>query len=95
MHFLLTTLKVVYVLTTPYPVEQKDEIMEQTRTRTKWKNNNYICQGHILNALSDSLFDVYQHLETAKQLWDILQSKYLTEDAIVRNFLLVIVYILL
>ncbi|KAF5956145.1 hypothetical protein HYC85_009001 [Camellia sinensis] len=57
MHFLLTTLKVVYVLTNPYPVEQEDETMEQTRTRTKWKNDDYICQGHILNTLSDSLFD--------------------------------------
>ncbi|GMP88613.1 hypothetical protein CsSME_00040534 [Camellia sinensis var. sinensis] len=68
MHFLLTTLKVVYVLTTPYSMEQEDETMEQTRTRTKWENNDYICRGRILNALSDSLFDVYQHLETERQL---------------------------
>ena len=36
MHFLLTTLKVVYMLTSLDPVEQEDEIMEQTCTRTKW-----------------------------------------------------------
>ncbi|KAJ8623544.1 hypothetical protein MRB53_032073 [Persea americana] len=81
MHFLLTTLKVVYVLTTPYPEEQEDETLEQIRTRTKWENGDYICRGHILNALSGSLFDVYQNMDTAKQLWDILQTKYLTEDA--------------
>ena len=68
MHFLLITLKVVYVLITPCPVEQEDETIEQTRTRTKWENDDYICRGHILNALSDSLFDVYQHLEVTKQL---------------------------
>lgn len=87
MHFLLTTLKVVYVLTTPYPEEQEDETVEQIRTRTKWENDDYICRGHILNALSDSLFDVYQNMDTAKQLWDILQTKYLTEDATSKKFL--------
>ncbi|GMP64195.1 hypothetical protein CsSME_00025581 [Camellia sinensis var. sinensis] len=87
MHFLLTTLKVVYMPTIPYLVEQEDKTMEKTRTRTKWENGDYICRGHILNALSDSLFDVYQHLETTKQLWDILQSKYLTENATSKKFL--------
>ncbi|GMP69599.1 hypothetical protein CsSME_00028798 [Camellia sinensis var. sinensis] len=87
MHFLLTTLKVVYVPTTTHPTKQEDETMKQTRARTKWENDDYICREHILNALSDSLFDVYQHLETAKQLWDLLQSKYLTEDATSKKFL--------
>ncbi|GMQ09660.1 hypothetical protein CsSME_00052946 [Camellia sinensis var. sinensis] len=72
MHFLLTTLKVVYVLITPYPVEQKGKMVEQTCTKTKWENDDYICRGHILNVLSDYLFNVYQYLETAKQLWDTL-----------------------
>ena len=44
MHFLLTTLKVVYVLTTPSPEEQDDETLEQTRDRIKWKNGDYICR---------------------------------------------------
>nr|GEX39804.1 zinc finger, CCHC-type [Tanacetum cinerariifolium] len=35
MHFLLTTLKVVYVLSTPMPDFVKDEMMEQTRKRCK------------------------------------------------------------
>ncbi|GMP81438.1 hypothetical protein CsSME_00036150 [Camellia sinensis var. sinensis] len=87
MHFLLTALKVVYILTTPYLTEQKDETMEQTRAKTKWENDNYIYRGHILNTLSDSLFNVHQHLEIAKQLWDLLQSKYLTEDAAIKKFL--------
>ena len=29
MHFLLTTLKVVYVLNTPYPVETENETLDQ------------------------------------------------------------------
>ena len=87
LHFLLTTLKVVYVLTTPSPEEQDDETLEQTRDRIKWENDDYICRGHILNALSDALFDVYQNSETAKELWDALHAKYLTDDATSKKFL--------
>ncbi|KAL0456167.1 UNVERIFIED_CONTAM: hypothetical protein Slati_0955900 [Sesamum latifolium] len=49
MHFLLTTLKVVYVLSTPFPDYMVDETVEQTRRRSKWENDDYICRGHILN----------------------------------------------
>ena len=87
MHFLLTTLNVAYVLKTPYPEEQENETLAQTRERTKWENDDYICKGHILNALADSLFEIYQLVETAKELWDTLEAKYLTEDATSKKFL--------
>ncbi|GKB11018.1 hypothetical protein Tco_0844941 [Tanacetum coccineum] len=57
MHFLLTTLKVVYMLSTPMP------------------------------DLSDALFDVYQNVGSAKELWDQLESKYMAEDAFSKKFL--------
>ncbi|GKB49931.1 zinc finger, CCHC-type containing protein [Tanacetum coccineum] len=44
-------------------------------------------QGNILNGMSDSLFDVYQNVESAKELWDSLESKYLAEDALSKKFL--------
>lgn len=92
MHFLLTTLKVVYVLSTPRPAEPSayaadDEPLEQTRRRNKWDNDDYICRGHILNGMSDSLFDIYQNTESAKQLWNDLESKYIAEDASSKKFL--------
>nr|GEW50801.1 zinc finger, CCHC-type [Tanacetum cinerariifolium] len=31
--------------------------------------------------MSDSLFNVYQNVESAKELWDSLESKYMAEDA--------------
>ncbi|GKE63248.1 hypothetical protein Tco_1513615 [Tanacetum coccineum] len=68
MHFLLTTLKVVYVLSTPSPVWSENETLEMTRKRMKWENDDYICCGHILNGMSDSLFDIYQNAESAKTL---------------------------
>nr|GEV08527.1 hypothetical protein [Tanacetum cinerariifolium] len=81
MHFLLTTLKVVYVLTTPMPELLKDATVEAIRIRAKWENDDYICRGHILNGMSDSLFDVYMNVESAKELWDSLESKYMAEDS--------------
>nr|GEV38135.1 zinc finger, CCHC-type [Tanacetum cinerariifolium] len=67
MHFLLTTLKVVYVLTTPMPKLLEDATVEAIRIRKKWKNDDYICRGHILNVMPDSLFDVYTNVESAKE----------------------------
>nr|KAJ0209753.1 hypothetical protein LSAT_V11C400185330 [Lactuca sativa] len=90
MKFLLTTLKVVYVLSTPMPVlpeSVEDEPLEATRRRSKWENDDYICRGHILNGMSNSLFDIYQNFESAKELWDSLESKYMAEDASSKKFL--------
>ncbi|XP_042027280.1 uncharacterized protein LOC121774480 [Salvia splendens] len=87
MHFMLTNLKVVYVLSTPMPEAVESETLEQTRRRMKWENDDYICRGHILNGISDSLFDVYQNVESAKELWDSLEVKYMAEDALSKKFL--------
>nr|GEW15052.1 zinc finger, CCHC-type [Tanacetum cinerariifolium] len=43
--------------------------------------------GHILNGMSDSFFDVYTNVESAKELWDSLESKYIVEDASSKKFL--------
>nr|GEZ26760.1 zinc finger, CCHC-type [Tanacetum cinerariifolium] len=86
MHFLLTT-KVVYVLSTPSPVWSENETLETTRKRMKWENDEYICRGHILNGMSDFLFDIYQNVESVKALWESLESKYMVEDAFATKFL--------
>nr|GFA58631.1 zinc finger, CCHC-type [Tanacetum cinerariifolium] len=67
MHFLLTTLKVVYVLTTPMPELLKDAIVEATRIRAKWKNDDYMCKGHIMND-DLSLVQVGSHLHIEESL---------------------------
>ncbi|KAK9724038.1 hypothetical protein RND81_05G043600 [Saponaria officinalis] len=88
MHFLLTALKVVYVLSTPMPEIVDDETLaEVQRKRNKWENDDYICRGHILNGMSDSLFDIYQNVESARDLWNQLESKYMDEDASSKKFL--------
>ncbi|KAI3516107.1 hypothetical protein L1887_15017 [Cichorium endivia] len=81
IHFLLTTLRVAYVLSTPMLEVVGDEPPEATRRRSKWENDDYIWHGHILNGMYDYLFDIYQNVESAKELLDSLESKYMTEDA--------------
>ncbi|GJX73549.1 zinc finger, CCHC-type containing protein [Tanacetum coccineum] len=51
MHFLLTTLKIAYVLSTPKPEFVEEETLEQTRKRCKWDNDDYICRGHIIDTM--------------------------------------------
>nr|GEV86225.1 zinc finger, CCHC-type [Tanacetum cinerariifolium] len=86
MHFFLTTLKVLYVLTTPMPELLEDDTVEAIRRRVKWENDDYICIGHILNSMSDPLFDIYQHVESAKELWDSIESKYMAKDSFSKKF---------
>ncbi|GKB33127.1 hypothetical protein Tco_0872528 [Tanacetum coccineum] len=70
MHFLLSSMSVVYVLTTPFPEDGGDDAtVEQIRKRAKWDNDDYVCRGLILNGMSDSLFDIYKNVESSKELW--------------------------
>ncbi|GJV79183.1 zinc finger, CCHC-type containing protein [Tanacetum coccineum] len=55
--------------------------------RCKWENDDYICHGHILNGMSDALFDVHQNVGLTKELWDQLESKYMAKDASSKKFL--------
>nr|KAJ0203942.1 hypothetical protein LSAT_V11C500257960 [Lactuca sativa] len=69
------------------PESVEDEPLEATRRRSKWENDDYICRDHILNGMCDSLFDIYQNFESANELWDSLDSKYMAEDASSKKFL--------
>ncbi|CAB4283145.1 unnamed protein product [Prunus armeniaca] len=64
LHFLLTSLKVVHVLTTPRPTD-----------------------GHICNAMFDTLFDIYHEMKTSNEISNALETKHMTEDATNKKFL--------
>ncbi|GJV25560.1 hypothetical protein Tco_1378255 [Tanacetum coccineum] len=83
IHFLLSSMSVVYVLTTPIPNDGGDNpTVKQVRKRAKWDNNDYVCRGLILNGMSDS-----QNVESSKELWDSLKAKYMADDASSKKFL--------
>jgi hypothetical protein len=78
----------VYVLTTAILEDYGDDAtVEQVRVRSKWENDDYVCRGLILNGMSDSLFDIYQNVESSQELWDYLEAKYMAEDASSKKFL--------
>ncbi|GKC29533.1 hypothetical protein Tco_1036827 [Tanacetum coccineum] len=81
MHFLLSTMSMVYVLNMPIPNDEDDATVHQLRRMDKWENNDYVFHGIILNSMSDSLFDIYQNVESGKELRDSLEDKYMVEDA--------------
>ncbi|GKE21039.1 hypothetical protein Tco_1432551 [Tanacetum coccineum] len=49
MHFLLSTMSVMYVLNTLIPDNGDDATVEQIRRMNKWENDDYVCCGIILN----------------------------------------------
>ncbi|GJS07278.1 retrovirus-related pol polyprotein from transposon TNT 1-94 [Tanacetum coccineum] len=51
MQFLLSSMSVVYVLTTHILEDGENAIVDQIRMRAKWDNDNYVCRSLILNAL--------------------------------------------
>ncbi|GJX07299.1 zinc finger, CCHC-type containing protein [Tanacetum coccineum] len=81
LHFLLSSMSVVYVLTTPIPEDGENATVEQLKKRAKWDNDDYVCRGLILNGMSNPLFNIYQNVESSKELWDSLEAKYMAEDA--------------
>ena len=72
MHILLTTLNVVHVLSPSVPEEKGDETPAEIRKHCKWENDDYICRGHILNGMSDPLFDIYQTMKMRSHCGTIL-----------------------
>ena len=54
-----------------------------------WKQEDFLCKGYILTALDDELYIVYSAITTSKELWDVLEKKYKTEDACLKKFVVV------
>nr|GEX43152.1 zinc finger, CCHC-type [Tanacetum cinerariifolium] len=60
MHFLLSSMSMMYVLTTQIPEDGGDNpTVEQVRKRAKWDNDDYVYRGLLLNGMADSLFDIH------------------------------------
>ena len=48
---------------------------------TTWTEIDFICKNLILNGITDELYDYYSTMATAKEVWDLRQKKYDTEEA--------------
>ena len=82
MKFLLTTMKLFYVLDLNlmlFPTASDEDSDKIKTQRKKWEEDKLICSGHILNTLSDHLYDLYTSMKSSKEIWNALKVKYKTE----------------
>ena len=90
MIFLLTALKIVYVLdpnlpTIPSPrPEDSDSVKAE---RIKRGDDELVCRGYIMNYLTDRLYDLYRNLTSPREIWTTLETKYKNEKKGTDKFL--------
>ncbi|XP_022877086.1 uncharacterized protein LOC111395334 [Olea europaea var. sylvestris] len=88
LKFLLTALKIFYILDpelAPLLEPTNGETEAVRNERQKCQKDELICCGHILNALSDRLYDLYTNTTLVKEIWDALENKYKAEEEYCRD----------
>lgn len=91
LKFLLTTLKIFYILDpelAPLPKPTNGETVAVRAERQKRQEDKPICCGHILNALSDRLYDLYINTSSIKEIWNALENKYKAIEEGTKKFLI-------
>jgi len=88
MLYLLRSLNVAYVLTTPKDDEMEDDPLDEERRLSRWKFTDNICKGLILNGMSDQLFDANLHFGCARDLWNFLEEQCLKVNVTGTEFLI-------
>ncbi|XP_050151611.1 uncharacterized protein LOC126626348 [Malus sylvestris] len=90
MLFYLTTLNLSHVIISESPKapEEGDIPAEILQAIEAWTHSEFLCRNYILNALDDSLYDVYSSYKTAKDLWESLDKKYKSEVASSKKFVI-------
>ncbi|KAL5556909.1 hypothetical protein UlMin_039145 [Ulmus minor] len=91
LRFLLTALKIIYILDLvlpPLPEPTNEDTDEVKAAMKQREDNELICCGHILNALSDRLYDLYTNTKSAKEIWTALKFKYKAEEDGTKKFII-------
>ncbi|KAL6335999.1 hypothetical protein AAG906_003626 [Vitis piasezkii] len=71
VRFLLTRLNIFYIL---------DPTLASGGGKEEEEEDELICRGHILNALSDRLYDLYTNTYSMREIWEALENKYKVEE---------------
>ena len=91
MKFLLIALKLFYVLDSnlrPFPTASDEDIDEIKVQRKKQEEGKLICRGHILNTLSNRLYDLYTSMNSPKEIWNTLEAKFKTKKVGTNKFII-------
>ncbi|KAK3023381.1 hypothetical protein RJ639_044237 [Escallonia herrerae] len=92
-YILLTALRILYIMdhdVPPPPEEPRtfvygvpsdaEENERVKKERNKWKDDEFLCRRHILNGLSDRLYDLFTKIKYARDFWSALDYKYKAEE---------------
>ena len=58
-----------------------DDTENYEQALADWNKANKVCRHTILSTLSNELYDVYCSYKTTHEIWEILNKKYVIEDA--------------
>ncbi|GAV87683.1 UBN2_2 domain-containing protein [Cephalotus follicularis] len=100
MKFLLIVLKIYYIWDPNFqPIEDHVTTTDETQPnakalkrvnqqRKKHEEDELLCRGHILNTLSDRLFNLFTGMKSTKEIWDVLEFKYRAEEQGTNKYLI-------
>ena len=91
MRFLLTILRIFYIIDpalAPLSKSKEDDTTEVVVKRKKMEKDELICRGYILNVLSDRIYDLYNNTHSAREIWEVLESKHKFEEERTKKFLI-------
>ena len=71
-----------------FPTTSDEDTNEIKAQRKKQDEDELICRGHILNTLSDRLYDLYTSMKSSKKIWNALETKYKTEKIGTNKFII-------
>ncbi|KAK3018392.1 hypothetical protein RJ639_003847 [Escallonia herrerae] len=71
----------------PLPDITDNDSDETKAARKKREEDELVCRGHILNALSDRLYDLFTSSKCPKEIWKALENKYNNEKQGADKFL--------
>ena len=89
MLFYLTTMNLANIIREDVPKATTDPpTREMLLTIEAWTQSDFLCRNYILNRLENNLYDIYSSYKTAKEVWEMLEKKYKTEDAGAKKFVI-------
>ncbi|KAK5771504.1 hypothetical protein PVK06_047718 [Gossypium arboreum] len=70
------------------PNVNSEEIVKVATLKKKREEDNFTCRRHILNTLSDRIYDLYMSMQSPMEIWKDLEEKYNIERQGTDNFLM-------
>ena len=87
MLFYLTTINLANIIREDVSNATTDPpTREMLLTIEAWTQFNFLCMNYIFNCLENNLYYIYSSYKTAKEVWEMLEKKYKTEDAGAKKF---------